>query len=257
VIASGAVISGVDVEDVLVEGIVADGNKARNFAVGGCQSGCVYFHRASRVAILNVEVRDFAGDGISFQTTRDFRLEGVRSRGCTNFGMHPGTGSTRVLMRNCEFSDNAAGGFFLCWRVQESRFENLVCERNGEFGVNIGHKDTDNVFSRCRFSNNARVGVLFRQENAKNGGHRNRFEGCVIENNGEMGIDVTGHVHDCEFDSCVIRETRGAAGSQRVGIVLGQDARRFRSTGCTWQGHAGGNVLDLSGPDGAHALDCP
>ena len=52
-------------------------------------------------------------------------------------------------------------------------------------------------------------------------------------------------------------ETRGADGSQRVGIVLGEQARRFRSTGCTWEGHADGNVRDLSGGDGAHALDAP
>jgi len=255
VIASGAVVSGVDVEDATVEALVADGNKAHNFLVDGCQSGCVYFNRSSRVTIADVHVRDFAGDGISFQITRDFHIERVHISGCTNYGMHPGTGSTRVLMRDCRFTENAVGGFFLCWRVQESRFENIVSERNAEWGVNIGHKDTDNVFVGGRFSNNGRVGVIFRQENAKNGGHRNMFTRCVIEDNGQAGIDVVGHAHDVDFVSSVIRNTRGAAGTQRVGIVLGEHARRFRSTDCTWEGHADGNVRDLSGPEGNHKLD--
>jgi hypothetical protein len=257
VVASGAVISGVDVVDVAVEGLVADGNKEGNFPLDGCQSGCIYFHRASRVAIADVDVKDFGGDGVSFQTTRDFHIERVRVSGCTNYGMHPGTGSTRVLMRDCRFTENLVGGFFLCWRVQESRFENITCERNAEWGLNIGHKDTDNVFVGCRFANNGRVGVLFRKENAKNGGHRNLFTRCVIEDNGAAGIDVVGQVHDIDFVSSVIRDTRGANGTQRVGIVLGEHARRFRSTDCTWEGHAEGNVRDLSGPEGSHKLDAP
>ncbi len=255
VIVSGAVVSGRDVEDASVEGLVLDGNKAKNFAVGGCQSGCLYFHRSSRVRIADVAVRDFAGDGISFQTTRDFLLERVSATGCTNFGVHPGTGSARVVMRDCEFSRNDVGGFFLCWRVQEGLFERLVCEGNREWGVNIGHKDTDNVFADCRFAKNGRAGVLFREENARNGGHRNRFKRCVFENNGLAGIEVTGHVEDVTLVDCVLRETRGKRGKQRYGIVLGKDARRFISTGAKWSGHAGGSVKDASGRKGAHTLD--
>ena len=255
VVASGAVISGVDVEDCVVEGLVLDGNKAANHAVGGCQSGCLYFHRASRVTIADVAVRDFAGDGISFQTTRDFTLERVKAAGCTNFGLHPGTGSTRIIIRDGEFVDNEVGGFFLCWRVQESRFERLICERNGGWGINIGHKDTDNVFADCTVSKNAAAGIIFRAENARNGGHRNRFERCRIEDNGGAGIEVTGHVYDVAFEDCRIAATRGKRGRQRVGILLGEHARRFRSTGCTWLGHSRGNVVDKSGRRGAHSLD--
>jgi hypothetical protein len=255
ILASGAVISGIDVVDVVIDGIVVDGNKEKNFAVDGCQSGGVYFHRASRVSMNNLEVRDFAGDGISFQTTQDFTLTNVRITGCTNYGVHPGTGSARVLMRNCTFTGNEVGGFFLCWRVQESRFEDLVCDGNAGWGVNIGHKDTGNVFSRCSFSHNGRVGVLFRAENPRNGGHRNRFENCSIVDNGEVGIEVNGHAYDVDFVSSTIRDTRGAAARQRVGIVLGEDARRFRSVDCKWEGHPDGNVKDHSGKAGGHHLD--
>jgi len=255
VVASGALVSGVDVVDAAVEGLVVDGNKAENFVLDGCRVGGVYFHRSSRVSMSDVFVKDFAGDGISFQTTRDFRLERVRASGCANFGMHPGTGSTRVLMKDCAFSDNVGGGFFLCWRVQESRFENLVCERNGVFGVDIGHKDTDNVFVNCVFRGNSRAGVLFREENAKNSGHRNRFERCAIEDNGDAGVEVNGPVSDVLFDACTIRGTRGAAKGQKAGIILSAAALRFESRACTWSGHPGGNVNDLSRGAGGHRLD--
>ena len=255
VIASGSVISGVDVEDVVVEGLTVDGNADHNFLVGGCQSGGVYFHRASRVTLRDVSVHEFNGDGISFQTTRDFLLERVSSCASANIGVHPGTGSARVHMKDCIFSDNGVDGYFQCWRVQEGRFENLTCERNGHAGLNIGHKDTDNVFSGCTFRENGRAGILFREENANNGGHRNTFERCVSEDNGGAGIEAEGHVYDATFTGCIIRETRGSGGAQRTGIILGPQTRRFRTTGCTWSGHREGNVRDMTDGEGAHEID--
>ncbi|MHC4713328.1 MAG: right-handed parallel beta-helix repeat-containing protein [Planctomycetota bacterium] len=255
VIASGALISGIDVEDVAVEGLVVDGNRENNFPVGGCRSGGVYFHRSSRVTMRDLSVHNFNGDGISFQTTRDFVLERVSASHCAGNGVHPGTGSARVLMKDCCFTHNDQDGYYQCWRVQEGRFENVVCERNGRVGLNIGHKDTDNVFAGCVFRENVRAGVLFRTENANNGGHRNTFEGCLIENNGAAGIETEGYVHDAAFADCTIRETRGEGGKQRLGIVLGPETRRFTSNGCTWSGHSEGNVKDLTGGKGEHGLD--
>lgn len=255
VVASGALVSGVDVEDVTVEGLMIDGNKDNNIEVGGCRSGGVYFHRASRVRIAGVAVKDFAGDGISFQTTRDFTLEDVSSCGSTSIGLHPGTGSARVHVDGGVFSDNHHDGFFLCWRVQEGRFEKITCERNGRAGINVGHKDTDNVFVGCRLRENARAGLLFREENANNGGHRNRFEGCLVENNNGSGIEVEGEVYDVVFGGCTVRDTRGKQAKQRVGLLLGEKARRFKMTGSTWDGHPDGNIRDLSGAAGGHSLD--
>jgi len=254
-IASGSVISGVDVEDVVIEGITVEGNADRNFPVGGCRAGGVYFHRASRVTLRNLSVRDFNGDGISFQTTRDFYLEGVSSCGCTNIGVHPGTGSARVHMKDCEFSDNGVDGYFQCWRVQEGRFEKVTCQRNGRAGLNIGHKDTDNIFIGCTFRANGRAGILFREENANNGGHRNAFEDCLIEDNGAAGVEAEGHVYDVTFTGCTIRETRGAKGAQRTGMILGPHTRRFTAKGCKWAGHADGNLHDATGGEGGHDID--
>ncbi len=255
VIASGSLISGIDVEDVVVEALTIDGNKENNITVGGCRAGGVYFHRASRVTISDVSVRDFAGDGISFQTTRDFTLRNVSSCGCTSIGLHPGTGSTRINVKGAVLLDNHYDGFFLCWRVQESRFEDITCERNSRAGINIGHKDTDNVFIGCRLRENGRAGILFREENANNGGHRNRFENCLVENNNGAGIEVEGHVYDVVFEGSTIRDTRGPKAAQRVGIILGEKARRFMMTGSTWGGHPDGNVRNLSGADAGHSLD--
>jgi hypothetical protein len=166
-----------------------------------------------------------------------------------------------LVIRDCTFSDNDQGGYFLCWRVQESTFEDLFCERNGRFGVSVGHKDTDNTFTRCTIRGNGRYGVLYRDEELYNGGHRNVWRSCLIEDNGDeeegCGVRVRGHTHDNAFEDCVFRDTgTGGRVRQRVGLWLEESARRFRTTGCTWSGleHS---VIDESGPRGDHQLDAP
>ena len=68
--------------------------------------------------------------------------------------------------------------------MQNGIFKNNTIFANGDNGISIGHKDTDNVFENNRVYENANQGVLFRNENEQNSGHRNTFTGNVIENNG-------------------------------------------------------------------------
>jgi parallel beta-helix repeat protein len=256
-----SLISGIDVDDVRVEDLTVEGNKDANWQMNGCRGGAIYLHKAKRCTVQECTVRDYHGDGISFQITQDITITGCQVSGCSNFGIHPGTGSTRARVERCTFSDNAQGGFFLCWRVQEGVFEDLLCERNGVFGISVGHKDTDNTFLRCTLRDNGRYGIVFRDEQLLNGGHRNTWRECLIEGNGDgdegIGVRVQGHTHDNIFDGCTFRETRsGPTARQRVGMWLEADARRFHTTGCAWTGMRD-NVMDESGPCGAHQLDAP
>ncbi len=256
-----SLISGIDVQDVQIEGLTVQGNKGTNWQMNGCRGGAIYLHKARRCGIHDCVVRDYHGDGISIQITQDVTVQGCRVTGCTNYGMHPGTGSARMHIRDCTFSDNDQGGFFLCWRVQESAFEDLLCERNGLFGISVGHKDTDNTFTGCTIRDNGRYGVIFRNEELYNGGHRNVWRSCSIEDNGDReqgyGVRVRGHTHDNTFEDCTFRDT-GAGGSprQRVGLWLEEDVRRFHTVRCTWTG-MDEDVIDESCPRGDHQLDAP
>jgi hypothetical protein len=254
-----SLVSGIDLTDARIEGLTVDGNKERNWQMNGCRGGAIYLHKAKRCVVRDCTVRDYHGDGISVQITQDATIEDCVVRGCTNIGMHPGTGSARVAMRRCTFSENGQGGTFLCWRVQEGSFERLVCERNGVYGISVGHKDTDNTFVRCTVRENGRYGIVFRDEELYNGGHRNTWRDCLIENNGDpregTGVRARGHTHDNVFENCTFRETRtGGEERQRVGLWLGPNTRRFRTDRCTWAGMAE-NVVDESGDKGRHQLD--
>ncbi|MBN1642876.1 MAG: right-handed parallel beta-helix repeat-containing protein [Anaerolineae bacterium] len=256
-----SLVSAIDAEEVRIEGLTLDGNKATNWQMNGCRGGAIYLHKARRCRVDDCTVRDYHGDGISLQTTQDVIVQGCRVTGCTNCAMHPGTGSARLVIRDCTFSDNDQGGYFLCWRVQESTFERLVCERNGLYGISVGHKDTDNTFSDCTIRDNGRYGIIFRDEELYNGGHRNIWRACLIADNGDgeagYGVRVRGHTHDNVFESCTFRDTAaGGVARQRVGLWLEQNARRFRTVRCTWTG-MGENVIDDSGPLGDHQLDAP
>ncbi|MBN1933598.1 MAG: right-handed parallel beta-helix repeat-containing protein [Anaerolineae bacterium] len=245
-----SMISGIEVENVRVENLTVDGNKATNEPMNGCRGGAIYFHKAKRCAIQGCMVHDYAGDGISYQITQDITVENCTVTGSTNFGLHPGTGSTRSLVRRCTFSDNAVGGYFLCWRVQEGRFEDLVCERNGSFGISIGHKDTDNLFERCILRDNGQYGLFFRDEELYNGAHRNTWRNCLIENNESdqegCAIRIRGHTHDNLFERCTFR-------GRHVGLHLESHARRFRTVDCAWEGFAQ-PIVDESGPEGNHCI---
>lgn len=242
-------ISGIDVDGVTVEGVCVDGNRANNLRINGCVAGGIYLHRARKCLVKDCLVRDWNGDGISFQVTQDITVEGCEITGITGLGFHPGTGSARPIIRNCKSHHNDEDGFFLCWRAQEGIFENNEFFDNGRFGISIGHKDTDNVFVGNVVRGNKAHGIYFRGEKPTNAGSRNVFRENTIEDNVGHGVHIEGHTTDLLFENNVIRETRsGAARTQQIGIWAGPDTARVRAIKNRIEGHVeaavAGNVTE-------------
>jgi len=149
---------------------------------------------------------------------------------CTGLGIHPGTGSERTVVRNCRVHGNDEDGLYLCYRVQGGNFEqNDICD-NGQFGISIGHKDTDNTFIANNICRNKSHGVCFRDETPTNAGSRNVFRGNTIEDNGDCGVHIGGHTTDVLFEENTIRDTQsGNDRTQRIGICAGEQARDIRA----------------------------
>jgi hypothetical protein len=237
-------VAGFGVDGAVIEGLSADGNKGNNAVINGCIGGGYYLHRARHCRIADCLLENFAGDGISFQITQDIVVERCEVRGITGLGLHPGTGSARPIIRHCRSHDNDKDGFFLCWRVQEGRFEHNEFSRNGQFGISIGHKDTDNLFLDNIVRDNKSHGVFFRNEKATNAGSRNTLRGNVIEDNVGCGIEIRGHTTEVLLEENVIRDTRqGEARTQRLGIRAGEHCARIRALRNRIENH----------PDGATA----
>ena len=107
-------------------------------------------------------------------------------------------------------------------------FEDNLLEENGQFGISIGHKDSDNLFRRNTSRLNKQNGLFFRNETLGMAPHRNRFEDNTIENNGGPEIRIRGEVNDLTFVKNTIRDTReepsvGILIEERVGPVHLQD----------------------------------
>jgi parallel beta-helix repeat protein len=214
-----------------VEGLTIDGNKGKAEHVDGCRAGGIYLFECDHVVIRNCVVRDYNGDGISFQVSSDVAVEDCLAEKNAGLGIHPGSGSQRPVLRRNRSLGNGGDGLYVCWRVKHGLFEDNELRGNKGAGVSIGHKDTDNVFRGNTIADNAQTGVLFRDEAEAMGAHRNVFEKNRILDNGggrkdRPAVVILGHHHDLIFRDNTIG--RSSPGSAAVGIKASDHARGLK-----------------------------
>ena len=230
------VVSGYHIEGARIEDIIIDGNKGSNVHLNGCRGAGIFLYRAFGTVIQGCEVRDYNGDGISFQQSNDVTVLGCICQDNAFLGLHPGSGSQRPIVRNCIARNNGTDGLFLCWRVRHGLFKDNILEGNQRFGISIGHKDSDNLIHGNIVRVNHRDGIFFRNETLGMAAHRNRLEENIIEDNGvgeeAAGIRIRGQTHDLVLKNNIIRETRqGDSQKQTVGIRIEEQVGRITLDG--------------------------
>ena len=221
------VVSGYDLQGARVENLTIEGNRQANVHLNGCRGAGIFLYRGFGTVIENCIVRNYNGDGFSFQQSNDVTVRGCLSEGNAQLGLHPGSGSQRPTVQNCVARNNGTDGLFLCWRVRHGLFENNVLEGNGRYGISIGHKDSDNLLQKNQVRRNGEDGVYFRNESFGMAAHRNRLTDNVIEDNGAKGsaagIRIRGETDGLVFENNSIRDTRqGAARTQSTGVLIEQ-----------------------------------
>lgn len=219
------VVSGYELRNARVENLVIEGNKDANIHLNGCRGAGIFLYRGFGTVIQNCAIRNYDGDGISFQQSNDVTVTDCSSEHNTQLGFHPGSGSQRPVVQNCVARHNGTDGLFLCWRVRHGLFENNLLEDNGRFGISIGHKDSDNLLQKNRVLRNGEDGVYFRNESFGMAAHRNRLKDNVIEDNGTKGtaagIRIRGETDGLVFENNSIRDTRPSAKrTQTVGVLI-------------------------------------
>jgi len=214
------VVSAYDAEGVGIEDLIIEGNKDANVQLNGCRGAGIFLYRAFGTVISGCTVRNYNGDGISFQQSNDVTVVDCISEDNAVLGIHPGSGSQRPTVRNCVARRNGSDGLFLCWRVRHGLFEDNLLEENGQFGISIGHKDSDNVLRHNTVRLNKQNGVFFRNEALGMAPHRNRLENNTIENNGGAEIRIRGEVNDLTFIKNTIRDSRQGGDDPDVGILI-------------------------------------
>lgn len=225
------VVGGWGIKDAIVEGLTIEGNADRRGGkLDGCRGGGIYLFECEDVTIRDCVVRGYNGDGISFQVSRGVTVEGCTAEHNTGLGLHPGSGSSRPIVRRCRSLSNGGDGLFVCWRVQHGLFESNELRGNAGAGVSIGHKDTDNTFRSNTIVGNASTGVLFRRELAPMGAHRNLFDSNTILDNGPASVTILGPHKDLIFRSNTLGSSSSSSGHS-VGILRSPAAEGLKSEG--------------------------
>ncbi len=236
------ILCAIQTEGVVFENLIVDGNKDQNSYLDGCRGGAIYLYISKDAVIRNCVARNYNGDGISFQITENIQVLDCESQSHSGYGIHPGTGSDKPVVRNCRLHDNGQVGLFLCWRVRHGQFLGNVIENNGRYGISIGHKDTDNLFVNNSVSGNGFCGILFRKETFNNSGHRNTFKENRVLNNGNekegYGFYVEPEAGDILIENNKIAEARsGEARTQRYGVFKKPGSGAITMQGNTMEGH--------------------
>ena len=177
--------------------------------------------RSKKVTIDDVHVKDFNGEGISWQITENVKVKNSEISGSGNTGLHPGTGSPFSRIENNDVHHNDRDGLFICWRVYESQVINNRFYNNGRFGICTGHKDTDVLFRGNHVYSNQSDGIHLRGERESNAPHRNTFEKNIIENNGVDGGGYGFSVNSPAKD-LLLKENifKNSSGTQKAAIFI-------------------------------------
>lgn len=212
-------------ENIVIEDITIDGNRENNENLNGNYGGGLFFQDCSNLIFRNVEVRNYNGDGFSWQICHDVVAENCRSLHNADLGFHAGSGSQRSHMNNNRLEGNTIGLYF-CWGARECLAENNTIVGNTGEGVSIGHRDHYNIVRHNRIEGSGKFGVLFRPERGEGfTATGNLFEHNHIVNSGGddgVAVDIQGVTAGNTITSNTIEETRGPA--QRIAIRIGRDA---------------------------------
>jgi parallel beta-helix repeat protein len=217
------IVSGDGVANVQLTALTVEGPGVAEPVLNGCRGGGIYLYRCQQVVIEDCTVQGYHGDGISFQLSNDVRIERCLCRGNAGLGIHPGSGSQRPVVLDCQCVGNGQIGLYLCWRVKGGRFARLLLQENGRDGLSIGHKDTDNEFADLICERNRRYGIHFREEPGALAGHRNRFLRTRVIDNGRGGLCIEGATKGLRFTDLELAQT-GAGPEGSAAIRLGPAA---------------------------------
>ncbi len=217
------VISAYHAEDVRIEDLAIDGNRANNpLKIDGCRTAGIFCYQADGAVIERCTVRGYNGDGISFQQSNDVRVANCTVEDCAGHGLHPGSGSQRPTVVACRATRSGDDGLFFCWRVRGGVAQDNVLEGNFGHGLSIGHKDSDNLIRGNLIAQNGRGGVLWRDEAEPMAAHRVTFEKNIVRDNERFGVLISG-----QTTGAVLRDNTIEAGEgdrQRVGVQIGPKA---------------------------------
>lgn len=226
------IVTGNGVKDIAIEHLTLDGNREQNDHLDGNYGGCIFLQDCERVHIKGVIAHNNNGDGISWQICHDVTVEECQSFGHHDLGLHPGSGSKRPIIRRNTIRDCRIG-LFWCWGVKHGVAEDNEIYGSRDYGISIGHRDTDNVLRNNRVYDSGKVGLYFRPEEPPiRCPHRNVVESNLFQN-AEIGIDVASAVEGVVLQNNRIVDTEG---HMEAGLRIGEHVANLTLKDNTFEG---------------------
>jgi hypothetical protein len=254
-------LMGDHVENVVIDGLTIDSYTEEHPGWDNVRIGGIYFRTSKNSIVRNVHVSNTQGDGIFIdRASQNITVENSEFDFNTHHGVHPGSHSSLITVKQCEIHHNGSDGLYICWGIKNSRFVENIIHHNGignigrRHGISIGHKDTHNIIEGNHIYENALSGIRFREKTAANGAHHNIIRGNTIENNGlpgyverGYGIFIYGITNDVVIENNTIRETRkGDSRLQKNAVYISPGVTQVQLIGNIMDGHSEGNVVDKS-----------
>ncbi len=240
-----SVIAAIGANNIAIENLTVDGSSESNDMIDGCRGGGIYLHKVKNIRVENVTVHDFNSDGISWQITENVVVKNCEVYGCANAGLHPGAGTLYTVIENNYCHNNKNFGLYVCWRVKHGVVRGNRFIKNGAFGIDTGHMDTDMLFEKNEISENGSSGVHFRDETKANAPHRSTFRENIVENNGQntegYGFSFNSPAEDVVLEGNIIRNTTGS--TQKAAIFMGENALPVQLRGNNIANHPAGDVV--------------
>jgi len=194
--------------DFAIKNLRLAGNRDANERLDGNYGAAIFMQEGENVDIQNVTIENFNGDGISWQVVHDVRVENCVITNMASLGLHPGSGSQRLVMRGNKIS-NCNIGIFWCWGVC-----NGIAEDNDidhcNVAISTGHRDNDNIIRGNRISDSTEFAIYFRPErSAAHTSNRVLIEGNSIECDADVtGISVARGAEDVIIRGNKIKATK-------------------------------------------------
>lgn len=201
------------VENVVVKGLILDGNKDQqtseySSAAAWIRNNCIDVRKTRRLLIDNVSAANGRSGGLVISYD-----------------------SSDIQVRNSSFNTNYFDGlaYYASERIFTSACTMLA---NGNAAISLDNALKDCLFSDCLADANGDVGVFARNATGL------RFSNCVIKSSGSFAVflshDDAGHgVHDIVFSNCHVLDN-----VQGLKVASTEDkSSRVTVTGCVFHGN--------------------
>jgi len=221
------VISGYYANNLVIEGITIDGNAEENEFIDGCRGGGMFLLQCHGIKIKGVTEKNYNGDGISFQQCTNLIIEDCDISKNYGSGLHPGSGSAGVVMRNCKITGNRKDGVFYCLRVTYTLLENCEISENGNDGISVGARDTDHIIRNNLITKNFRHGIYFRKADKTMGGHRNLIDSNMIVNNCQKEGNTEVFIEDVTENIWFKNNKIQGEKKSSYGIISGKNCKKI------------------------------